>query len=86
MLVPHSCGRLCYPPGFANAFRVPVIGVIIGNRAEKEKEEFCIRQLEQTGVPIPYSYVDLSDYTGLKALQKQIKETERREREWNNLL
>ena len=73
MLVDQSSCRESYPPGFAKAFRVPVIGVITGNGEKPENDGWCIRQLKKTGAKEPYYHINLSEGTGLLELLEELK-------------
>ncbi|MFR3729628.1 EutP/PduV family microcompartment system protein [Lacrimispora sp.] len=74
MLVNQSSCRECYPPGFAKAFRVPVIGVITGSGDRPDHDGWCTRQLKKTGVSEPCYHVNLGDGTGLDDLMEVLKE------------
>ena len=74
MLVDQSSCRESYPPGFAKAFRVPVIGVITGSGEKPENDGWCIRQLKRTGVSEPCYHINLKDRTGLPDLMEALKE------------
>lgn len=76
MLVDQSSCRESYPPGFAKAFRVPVIGVITRSGEKPENDGWCIRQLRKTGVTEPYHHINLRDQTGLSDLVEAIKYNE----------
>lgn len=54
MLVDQSRCRNIYPPGFAKAFRAPVLGVITKSDLDLEKRALCEQQLKQAGVQRPY--------------------------------
>lgn len=72
MLVDQSSCRESYPPGFAKAFRVPVIGVITGNGDKPENDGWCIRQLRKTGVLEPYCHINLKERTGLSEVMEAL--------------
>ena len=72
MLVRQSSCRESYPPGFAKAFRVPVIGVITGSGEKPENDGWCIRQLRKTGVLGPCFHINLRDKTGLCELMEAL--------------
>lgn len=72
MLVDQSSCRESYPPGFAKAFRVPVIGVITGSGKKPENDGWCIRQLKKTGVLEPYFHINLKDCKGLNDLMEAL--------------
>jgi len=73
MLVDQSSCRESYPPGFAKAFRVPVIGVITGSGEKPEHDGWCIRQLKKAGIREPYYHINLSERTGLQELMEALK-------------
>jgi ethanolamine utilization protein EutP len=77
MLVDQSSCRESYPPGFAKAFRVPVIGVITGSGEKPENNGWCIRQLKKAGVQEPYYNINLAEKASLVELMEIL--TERRE-------
>lgn len=77
MLVDQSSCRESYPPGFAKAFRVPVIGVITGSGEKPENDGWCIRQLKKAGVREPYYNINLAEKTGFHELMKALEETKR---------
>ena len=76
MLVDQSSCRESYPPGFAKAFRVPVIGVITGSGKKPENDGWCIRQLKKAGITTPCIHINLSDRTGIDELMEVIKSPE----------
>ncbi|MBE5986171.1 ethanolamine utilization protein EutP [Lacrimispora xylanisolvens] len=76
MLVDQSSCRESYPPGFAKAFRVPVIGVITGSGKKPENDGWCIRQLKKAGISTPCIHINLSDRTGIDELMEVIKSPE----------
>lgn len=57
MLADQSRCREIYPPGFAKAFRVPVLGVITKSNKCPEKRLLCEQQLKRAGVQPPYYYI-----------------------------
>ena len=73
MLVDQSSCRESYPPGFAKAFRVPVIGVITGSGGKPENDGWCIRQLKKARIQEPYYHINLCDRTGLHELMEALK-------------
>ena len=75
MLVDQSSCRESYPPGFAKAFRVPVIGVITGNGKKPENDGWCIRQLKKAGISTPCIHINLSDRTGIDELKQILRNT-----------
>jgi ethanolamine utilization protein EutP len=77
MISAQSSPREYYPPGFAKAFRVPVIGVITGYGEKTEIDGWCIRQLKKAGVKEPYYPVNMADMSGFDELMKAIMPKER---------
>lgn len=61
-----------YPPGFAKAFRCPVIGVITKADLDQENEELCIKQLKQIGVEPPYYRVSFPGAAGAAELKERL--------------
>lgn len=61
-----------YSPGFAKAFKCPVIGVITKMDLMAENEGFCVRELKQIGVPEPYFKVSNTEDTGIGALKEYL--------------
>ncbi|MFT4107101.1 MAG: EutP/PduV family microcompartment system protein [Lacrimispora sp.] len=86
MVADRSLNREIYPPGFAKAFRVPVIGVITGGEENRERDSFCARQLRRTGVKEPYYRIDPESGAGIDELMEALK-TEGKEgnEKWSNL-
>lgn len=72
ILVDASKCTNVYSPGFAKVFRCPVTGVINKVDLADEKDEFCIRQLKQTGVTEPYFRISSLYGTGISALKKYL--------------
>ncbi len=73
MLADQSSCRECYPPGFAKAFRVNVIGVITKSGEKPDNDGWCIRQLKKAGVREPYYHINLADKSGFYELLKALK-------------
>lgn len=80
ILVDQSRNTNVYSPGFAKAFRCPVIGVITKIDLMVENEDLCLRQLKQIGIHAPYykisgpsgvGMVDLKEY--LFTFEKKVK-------------
>ena len=72
ILVDQSrCGNM-YSPGFAKAFRCPVIGVITKIDLMPENEELCLRQLANIGVSEPYYKISASSGVGILALKEYL--------------
>lgn len=70
MLADQSRFREIYPPGFAKAFRVPVLGVITKSNRCRDKRPLCEQQLKRAGVVPPYYYItdEEESFCELKAL------------------
>lgn len=58
-----------YSPGFAKAFRVPVIGVITKSDLMVENEDLCINQLKKIGVSEPYFKISIPSGKNISALK-----------------
>jgi ethanolamine utilization protein EutP len=61
-----------YSPGFAKAFRCPVIGVITKIDLMAENEDLCSRQLKQIGVSEPYYKISVPSAIGIGALKEYL--------------
>jgi len=72
ILVDPSKHTDVYSPGFAKVFRCPVIGIINKVDLLGEKEEYCIRQLKQTGVSEPYFKISSLYGAGIGALKEYL--------------
>lgn len=72
ILVDQSRCANVYPPGFAKAFRCPVIGVITKVDLKVENEVLCFQQLEQIGVLEPYFKISVPGGIGVKALKEYL--------------
>lgn len=78
ILVDQSrCGNM-YSPGFAKAFRCPVIGVITKIDLMPENEELCMRQLANIGVSEPYYKISASSDEGTIALKEYLFNIEKK--------
>lgn len=66
-----------YPPGLANAFTCPVLGVITKVDTLNLNIERCIAQLKKAGAQEPYFKISSSDANSFKSL-KQILIQEQR--------
>ncbi|SKC88546.1 EutP/PduV family microcompartment system protein [Maledivibacter halophilus] len=63
-----------YAPGFANSFRIPLIGVITKvDIASKEHQEACEQELISAGIKPPFHYISLLEGTGIEKLIEQVK-------------
>lgn len=72
ILVDQSRCANVYSPGFAKAFRCPVIGVITKSDLMAENEDFCFRQLTQIGVSEPYYKISAPTGVGMVALKEYL--------------
>lgn len=72
VLVDQSRCINVYSPGFAKAFRCPVIGVITKSDLMVENEDLCFRQLQQIGVSEPYYKIGVPSGTGIGALKEYL--------------
>ena len=61
-----------YSPGFAKAFRCPVIGVITKVDLMAENEELCIQQLKKIGISEPYYKISVPSEIGIKTLKEHL--------------
>lgn len=76
MLVDLMGNREIYPPGFAMAFRVPVLGIVTKCdliQAGCRGPEPCFWQLARAGIKKPYLMTSAKDGDGLKALCREIR-------------
>lgn len=71
MLIDQSKCENVYSPGFAKAFRCPVIGVITKTDLMVENEELCYKQIKQIVVPAYYK-ISVSSGTGLVELKEYL--------------
>ncbi len=65
--------REVYPPGFAKAFRVPVIGVVTRCDLPDADREAARRQLVRAGVRPPFYEISVWDEESMKCLQKALE-------------
>lgn len=70
ILVDQSRCINVYSPGFAKAFRCPVIGVITKSDLMIENEDLCFRQLKEIGILEPYYKISLPSGIGIGALKE----------------
>lgn len=61
-----------YSPGFAKAFKCPVIGVITKVDLMAENEDFCIQQLKKIGISEPYYKISVPSEIGIKTLKEHL--------------
>lgn len=61
-----------YSPGFAKAFKCPVIGVITKVDLMAENEGFCIQQLKKMGISEPYYKISVPSEIGIKTLKEHL--------------
>lgn len=69
VLIDQSKCTEVYSPGFAKAFRIPVIGVITKCDLIEENLETCIRQLKRIGVSEPFFQISVKTGKGLEDLK-----------------
>ena len=62
-----------YPPGFAQSFRIPIIGIITNSHDDKELEK-SYSELQKAGIKELIFDCDLEDETDLTELEKIIEE------------
>lgn len=74
ILVDQSRNDDVYSPGFAKAFRCPVIGVITKCDLTEINEEMAIQKLKKLGISEPYYKISVSDGTGIEALKERLFE------------
>ena len=75
MLVDFMGKRDIYPPGFANVFRQPVLGVVTKCsliQADDVRLDNCRKQLARAGVREPYLITSVVDGIGLEALSREV--------------
>ena len=76
VLVDQTRPQDVYSPGFASAFRCPVIGVISKCDGPAENQQQLIKQLEKIGVQPPYFAISATEHRGLEALQQHLEQLE----------
>jgi ethanolamine utilization protein EutP len=79
ILVDQSKYSNIYSPGFAKAFRCPVIGVIIKSDLMPENQELCLKQLKHIGVSEPYYNISISSGVGVADLKQYLLTFEKKE-------
>lgn len=72
MLCSPQAAKRSYPPGFAKAFRVPVVGVITKSDLGVKGFDRCRAELKSAGVAEPYYAVSLHRGNGLDGLREVI--------------
>lgn len=72
ILVDQSRPLEVYPPGFAQSFTCPVIGVITKTDVAPENANLCIQQLKRIGIIEPYFWISLKDNSGVEALKQYL--------------
>ncbi len=73
MLVSTSEKREFYPPGYANVFQCPVIGVIMKSDSDRENIQRCRDELLKAGVKLPLFYVaGKEDKVGIEKIRKYL--------------
>jgi len=76
ILIDQSKCTEVYSPGFAKAFRIPVIGVITKCDLKEENLDTCIRQLKKIGVSEPHFQISVKTGNGIEALKNRCLTTE----------
>ena len=61
-----------YSPGFAKAFRCPVIGVVTKCDLQPSNEEAAFDKLKRLGIEEPYYRISVLDGTGIKDLKERL--------------
>jgi len=79
ILVDQSKYSNIYSPGFAKAFRCPVIGVITKIDLMPENQELCLKQLRHIGVSEPYCNISVSSGVGMAELKEYLLTFEKKE-------
>lgn len=77
MLLESGCRKEMYPPGFAKAFRVPVIGVITKSEKEWEREPHCVKQFLRAGIQEPFYTVSLQEDVSFLLLKQTVWQEKR---------
>ena len=72
ILVDQSRCVNVYSPGFAKAFRCPVIGVITKSDLMPENEDYCLKKLTQIGVPEPFYKICVPSGVVMVALKEYL--------------
>ena len=72
LLVDQSKPTDVYSPGFAKAFRCPVLGVISKADLMTGNEELCVRQLKSVGAAEPYFRISTKNGVGVSALKEYL--------------
>ena len=72
ILVDPSRSDDVYSPGFAKAFRCPVIGVITKCDLTEENDESAVQKLRKLGVAEPYYRISILDGTGMASLKDRL--------------
>jgi ethanolamine utilization protein EutP len=75
VLIDQSKCTEMYSPGFAKAFRIPVIGVITKCDLNEENLETCIRQLKRIGISEPWFLISVQTGRGTEALKEHLLKT-----------
>lgn len=76
VMVDQSKPQALYSPGFASAFRCPLIGVIGKCDCCPAHRPQLVRQLETIGVEPPYFAISMATGEGLQALQMYLEHLE----------
>lgn len=76
MLSPHQSPHRHYPPNFAHAFRLPVIGVITSYGAPQAASDVA-KEFIAAGIPEPFVPLDLTSPPDFDQLKQLIDLTKR---------
>lgn len=68
MLCNPMAVKRSYPPGFAKAFRVPVVGVITKSDLDIKHADRCKAELKSAGIEEPYYEISVHEGIGLNQL------------------
>lgn len=79
ILVDQSKYSNIYSPGFAKAFRCPVIGVITKIDLMPENQELCLKQLKHIGISEPYYNISVLSGVGIADLKEYLFTFEKKE-------
>lgn len=76
VLVDQSQSGEIYSPGFASAFRVPLVGVITKSDLSVQRRPLAEAELAKIGVRPPYFAVDAKTNSGIDELETYLKTLE----------
>ncbi|WP_106767094.1 EutP/PduV family microcompartment system protein [Paenibacillus faecalis] len=69
IMVDQSRRQEVYPPGFADSFTRPVVGVITKADLVPENEKHCVQVLERIGIAEPFFRISFPRGTGIEQLK-----------------